>query len=240
MRKTLIYSFLFTFTFIFIFWHYLPHLTFNDFKKIIYKSFESISDDKKFKVVKINFINTKNIEIEKLNDLVKNYNNKNILDINFKEMGEELLKIKEIKSLKINFNMEGEIKISIEEKKPFFIWKYENFQKVLSIEGEILDFKESNNKNLINLYGLGAQKKIANFYQIIRKNKQFENIIKSIEYIENYRWDIVLENNTLVKLSEKNYEKNLETLDKFLSSKELFNKTHKMIDFRVDNRISFY
>ena len=240
MRKTLIYSFLFIFTFIFIFWHYLPHLTFNDFKKIIYKSFESISDDKKFKVVKINFINTKNIEIEKLNDLVKNYNNKNILDINFKEMGEELLKIKEIKSLKINFNMEGEIKISIEEKKPFFIWKYENFQKVLSIEGEILNFNELNNKNLINLYGLGAQKKIGNFYQIVRKNKQFENIIKSIEYIENYRWDIVLENNTLVKLSEKNYEKNLETLDKFLSSKELFNKTHKMIDFRVDNRISFY
>ena len=240
MRKTLIYSFLFIFTFIFIFWHYLPHLTFNDFKKIIYKNFESISDDKKFKVVKINFINTKNIEIEKLNDLVKNYNNKNILDINFKEMGEELLKIKEIKSLKINFNMEGEIKISIEEKKPFFIWEYENFQKVLSIEGEILDFKELNNKNLINLYGLGAQKKIGNFYQIVRKNKQFENIIKSIEYIENYRWDIVLENNTLVKLSEKNYEKNLETLDKFLSSKELFNTTHKMIDFRVDNRISFY
>lgn len=240
MRKTLIYSFLFIFTFIFIFWHYFHHLTFNDFKKIIYKNFESISDDKKFKVVKIKFINTKNIEIDKLNNLVKNYNNKNIFDINFKEMGEELLKINEIKSLKINFNMEGEIKISIEEKKPFFIWKYENFQKVLSIEGEILNFNESNNKNLINLYGLGAQKKIGNFYQIVRKNKQFENIIKSIEYIENYRWDIVLENNTLVKLSKKNYEKNLETLDKFLSSKELFNKTHKMIDFRVDNRISFY
>ena len=215
-------------------------MTFNDFKKIIYKNFESVSDDKKFKVVKIKFINTKNIEIDRLNNLVKNYNNKNIFDINFKEMGEELLKINEIKSVKINFNMEGEIKISIEEKKPFFIWKYENFQKVLSIEGEILDFNESNNKNLINLYGLGAQKKIGNFYQIVRKNKQFENIIKSIEYIENYRWDIVLENNTLVKLSKKNYEKNLETLDKFLSSKELFNKTHKMIDFRVDNRISFY
>jgi len=240
MRKTLIYSFLFIFTFIFIFWHYFHHLTFNDFKKIIYQNFESVSDDKKFKVVKIKFINTKNIEIDKLNNLVKNYNNKNIFDINFKEMGEELLKINEIKSLKINFNMEGEIKISIEEKKPFFIWKYENFQKVLSIEGEILNFNESNNKNLINLYGLGAQKKIGNFYQIVRKNKQFENIIKSIEYIENYRWNIVLENNTLVKLSEKNYEKNLETLDKFLSSKELFNKTHKMIDFRVDNRISFY
>ena len=240
MRKTLIYSFLFIFTFIFIFWHYFHHLTFNDFKKIIYQNFESVSDDKKFKVVKIKFINTKNIEIDKLNNLVKNYNNKNIFDINFKEIGEELLKINEIKSLKINFNMEGEIKISIEEKKPFFIWKYENFQKVLSIEGEILNFNESNNKNLINLYGLGAQKKIGNFYQIVRKNKQFENIIKSIEYIENYRWDIVLENNTLVKLSKKNYEKNLETLDKFLSSKELFNKTHKMIDFRVDNRISFY
>lgn len=240
MRKTLIYSFLFIFTFIFIFWHYFHHLTFNDFKKIIYQNFESVSDDKKFKVVKIKFINTKNIEIDRLNNLVKNYNNKNIFDINFKEMGEELLKINEIKSVKINFNMEGEIKISIEEKKPFFIWKYENFQKVLSVEGEILNFNESNNKNLINLYGLGAQKKIGNFYQIVRKNKQFENIIKSIEYIENYRWDIVLENNTLVKLSKKNYEKNLETLDKFLSSKELFNKTHKMIDFRVDNRISFY
>jgi len=240
MRKTLIYSFLFIFTFIFIFWHYFRHLTFNDFKKIIHKNFENISDDKKFKVIKITFINTKNIEIDKLNKLVKNYNNKNFLDINFKEMGAELLKIKEIKSLKINFNMKGEIKISIEEKKPFFIWKYENFQKVLNLEGEILNFNKLNNKNLINLYGLGAQKKIGNFYQIIRRNKQFENIIKSIEYIENYRWDIVLENNTLVKLSKKNYEKNLETLDKFLSSKELFNKTHKMIDFRVDNRISFY
>ena len=240
MRKTLIYSFLFIFTFIFIFWHYFHHLTFNDFKKIIYQNFENVSDDKKFKVVKIKFINTKNIEIDRLNNLVKNYNNKNIFDINFKEMGEELLKINEIKSVKINFNMEGEIKISIEEKKPFFIWKYENFQKVLSIEGEILNFNELNNKNLITLYGLGAQKKIGNFYQIVRKNKQFENIIKSIEYIENYRWDIVLENNTLVKLSKKNYEKNLETLDKFLSSKELLNKTHKMIDFRVDNRISFY
>ena len=240
MRKTLIYLFLSIFSFIFIFWHYSLHLSLNDFKKIIYKSFESFSDDKKFKVLKIKFINTENIEIDKLNNLVKHYNNKNILDINFKEIGEKLLKINEIKSLKINFNMEGEIKISIEEKKPFFIWKYENFQKVLSIKGEILNFNELNNKNLINLYGLGAQKKIGNFYQIVRKNKQFENIIKSIEYIENYRWDIVLENNTLVKLSEKNYEKNLETLDKFLSSKELINKTHKMIDFRVDNRISFH
>ena len=100
--------------------------------------------------------------------------------------------------------MEGEIKISIEEKKPFFIWKYENFQKVLSIKGEILNFNELNNKNLINLYGLGAQKKIGNFYQIVRKNKQFENIIKSIEYVENYRWNIVLENKMLIKLSEKN------------------------------------
>ena len=240
MRKTLIYSFLFIFTFIFIFWYYFRHLTFNDFKNIMYKNFESFSDDKNFKVVKIKFINTKNIEIDRLNNLVKNYKSKHIFDINFKEMGEELLKINEIKTVKINFNMEGEIKISIEEKKPFFIWKYENVQKVLSIKGEILNFNESNNKNLINLYGLGAQKKIGNFYQIVRKNKQFENIIKSIEYIENYRWDIVLENNTLVKLSEKNYEKNLETLDKFLSSKELFDKTHKMIDFRVDNRISFY
>ena len=142
MRKTLIYSFLFIFTFIFIFWHYSRHLTFNDFKKIIYKNFESVSDDKKFKVVKIKFINTKNIEIDKLNNLVKNYNNKNIFDVNFKEMGEELLKINEIKSVKINFNMEGEIKISIEEKKPFFIWKYENFQKVLSVEGEILNFNK--------------------------------------------------------------------------------------------------
>ena len=240
MRKTLIYLFLSIFSFIFIFWHYSFHLSLNDFKKIIYKSFESFSDDKKFKVLKIKFINTENIEIDKLNNLVKHYNNKNILDINFKDMGEELLKINEIKSLKINFNMDGEIKILIEEKKPFFIWKYNNSQKVLSIEGEILNFKKSDNENLLNLYGLGAQKKIGNFYQIVRKNKQFENIIKSIEYVENYRWNIVLENNMLIKLSEKNYEKNLETLDKFLSNKKLLNKSHKMIDFRVDNRISFY
>ena len=131
--------------------------------------------------------------------------------------------------------MEGEIKISIEEKKPFFIWKYENFQKVLSIKGEILNFNELNNKNLINLYGLGAQKKIGNFYQIVRKNKQFENIIKSIEYVENYRWNIVLENKMLIKLSEKNYEKNLETLDKFLSNKKLLNKSHNAssLSFRL-------
>ena len=201
MRKTLIYLFLSIFSFIFIFWHFSLHLSLNDFKKILYKSFESFSDDKKFKVLNIKFINTKNIEIGKLNNLVKHYNNKNILDINFKEMGEELLKINEIKSLKINFNMEGEIKILIEEKKPFFIWKYKNFQKILSIEGEILNFKKSDNENLLNLYGLGAQKKIGNFYQIVRKNKQFENIIKSIEYVENYRWNIVLENNMLIKLS---------------------------------------
>ena len=242
MRKALIYSFLFIFIFIFIFifWNHLNHLNVINLKKIIHKNFENFTDNKKFKVTEIKFSNFKNIEIDKLNDLVKHYNNKNILDINFKKMGEELLRISEIKSLKINFDMKGQIKILIEEKKPFFIWKYENFEKLLSIEGEILNFKKSSNKNLLNVYGFGAQEKIGNFYQIVIENKQFENFITSIECVENYRWNIILKNNTLIKLSEKHYKKNLETLNNFFKNREFINKSHKMIDFRVDNRISFY
>ena len=238
MRKAIIFSFLFIL--IFIFWNLPNHLSFINLKKIIHKNFESFSDNSKFKVTEIKFSNIKNIEIDKLNNLVKHYGNKNILDINFKKMGEELLKIREIKSLKINFDMKGEIKIFIEEKKPFFIWKHENFEKLLSIEGEILNFKKSNNKNLLNIYGLGAQEKIGNFYQIIKENEQFENLIKSIECVENYRWNIILKNNMLIKLSGRHYKKNLETLNNFFENGELINKSHKMIDFRVDNRISFY
>tara|TARA_B100000989_G_C19521376_1_gene464339 strand:- start:1303 stop:2019 length:717 start_codon:yes stop_codon:yes gene_type:complete len=237
MRKILIYSFLFIV--IFISWSYFHHFSFNDLKKLIYSCTEIFINNKNFKVTEIKFSNIKNIEIDQLNDVVKHYNNKNILDINFKKMGEELLKIKEIESLKINLYRGGEINISIYEKKPFFIWKYENFQKVLSIEGEILNLKKKNYKNLLQLYGFGAQENIKYFYKIVRKNEQFGNLIKSIEYIENYRWNIVLENNTLIKLSEKNYKKNLKTLEKFFKNKELLNMSHKMIDFRVDNRISF-
>tara|TARA_B100000989_G_C19458738_1_gene435254 strand:+ start:138 stop:854 length:717 start_codon:yes stop_codon:yes gene_type:complete len=237
MRKVLIYPFLFIL--IIISWSYYYHFNLNDFKKTIYNGLESFANSRKFKVTEIKFTNIKNIKIDQLENSVKKYNNNNVLDINFKKMSDELLKIKEIESLKIDVNIDGKINIAIIEKKPFFIWKYDNFQKILSIEGEILNFKKISYENLLELYGIGAKKNIGNFYKIIKKNKQFSRSIKSIEYVENYRWNIVLENNMLIKLSEKNYKKNLETLDKLFQNKDLLNKSHKMIDLRVDNRISF-
>ena len=61
----------------------------------------------------------------------------------------------------------GILNIFITEDKPFMIWKYSNKIKYLNEEGEILDFKKRDLKNLILLEGKLDKEALRKFNKIL-------------------------------------------------------------------------
>ena len=101
----------------------------------------------------------------------------------------------------------------------------------------ILEILEKNHdyKNLINFYG---ENSIINSKHLISKiDQDIKQMIQSLIFVENRRWNIKLKNKITLKLPEKNLEaaiKNYKKIYSNLSNKDL--KDIEIIDLRIPNQ----
>ena len=152
MRKSLIISF----SFLLIFF--------------IYKNFfnlDNIFGKLEKKVHKIVIHNLDNINEEKILRKIKLKEDQSFWDFNSKQLSDDLKKIRGIKNFSFKMESNGILNIFITEDKPFMIWKYSNKIKYLNEEGEILDFKKREFKNLILLEGELITKSLRKFNKIL-------------------------------------------------------------------------
>ncbi len=195
----------------------------------------------KFKVKNSIFI-IKDIKIENNKIL----NTKNILDELESLKGQSLffLDSKIIKSAIKQFDFvssfevkkiyPGTIKIKIFEKKPVAVYVDKENKFYVSEKGDLIKYLEHENyKNLPMLFG-----KMNNFNQFFKdlKNINFPiNSIKSFQYFEIGRWDIVLNNEKIIKLPKENY---LNILENFLLINDDKNfDNYKIFDYRIKDQL---
>lgn len=194
-----------------------------------------ISEFSKIQSVKIK--NTKYIDEALIHNKV-DLNKNNLISLNLESLKSKILEIDEIKSIMIKKEIHGELDIYIEEKEPFVFWIRDNKKFVIDEEGNILRYKNYKNEELKTVEGKLANLNAKDFIGELSLFPHLYSKLKSAEYINQYRWNIRLIDDTEIKLPYQDKEsKSLKMLEHILNEKNYMNFDGKVIDMRITGRI---
>ena len=156
-------------------------------------------------------------------------------NFNSTELSNDLKKIRGINNFSFKMESNGILNIFITEDKPFMIWKYSNKIKYLNEEGEILDFKKREFKNLILLEGKHDKEALRKFNKILSADIQLKNNILKVYFSENIGWKIFLRDSSCLYLPLEKIDKLISVYKKIRNSK-IYNN-FKYFDMRILERV---
>ena len=160
--------------------------------------------------------------------------NKNLLFLKNKEIEEILVQFTSIESFYLDKKYPNTLKITIIEKKPIAILINNKKKFYISERLDQFEFNDKNfNQNLPIIFGNKDDFKI--FYKNLIKIDFPVNLIIKYMLYESNRWDLETIDNKTIKLSSKNYVKNLKN---YLNIKKKNNfKKFKVFDYRINDQL---
>ena len=184
-----------------------------------------------------------NLEINSLNrvdksqvlKIIKKYYNQSIFLLPLADISKSLNDLNWVKSVNLSTNFKNKVDVEIIEYLPIGLFFYNNQLFFFSREGKIIDkYKKNINQNLIIFHGKQVLKEAKNFLISLDNMDSKEMInITDAYYINERRWDIKLDNEIIINLSEKNIE---ESIINYIKLIEKFNNSEidsiKNIDLR--------
>ena len=206
---------------------------------ILLISLTTITSDQKiiFSIFSLKKITIENNSLLKENDIKKSLEpiyDKNLLQLNNKEIKKILLQNSLIDSFKIKKKYPNTLKIEIFEKKPIAILFDKKQKFYISEKIDLIDYNMLNIDNNLP-YVLGNKDDFKIFYDNLKKIKFPFNSVKKYILYENNRWDLETLNNKTIKLSPQNYKDNLEHYLNLINKKEF--KNYNLYDFRIKNQL---
>ena len=176
---------------------------------------------------------------------LSNYNNSKILNELKKLLHKNILiiKKKEIQKIidKYNIVEEYNIKkiypstISVNLKPTKFVARISNDSQLLvGNNGKLIEDKK-NQETLPYIFGEFNSKEFLVFKKNVEQSKFSFTKFKTLYYFKSNRWDILTNDNVLIKLPRNNFLRSLNLAHKIISSDELKNKN--FIDLRMNNHL---
>ena len=201
-KKNLFYTFIFLFLIILIF---TANIKKNSLFKFVNKSINIFSENFQYQYINLNVKGLDKVSYDFIDSNLKKYFKKSIFLLPLEKISNELKENSWIKNVKLSTNFKDTLFISIEEYKPYGIYEFNNKFFYFDEFGKIIDIVIDIN-NLQNLIIFNGQSSNLNAKSII---KVLENIdfqkkfkIKKISFINKRRWDIIINNNLKLLLSE--------------------------------------
>jgi cell division protein FtsQ len=206
---------------------------------ILLISLTTITSDQKiiFSIFSLKKITIENNSLLKENDIKKSLEpiyDKNLLQLNNKEIKKILLQNSLIDSFKIKKKYPNTLEIEIFEKKPIAILFDKKQKFYISEKIDLIDYNMLNIDNNLP-YVLGNKDDFKIFYDNLKKIKFPFNSVKKYILYENNRWDLETLNNKTIKLSPQNYKDNLEHYLNLINKKEF--KKYNLYDYRIKNQL---
>ena len=191
----------------------------------------NFKDFDEIKSIKINGLS----DHENLNLLkkIKNLNLENIFFLNGNEINRVVKDNTLVENFKIFKNYPSTLYIELEKTK--FLAKIKKNGQIFIVgsNGKLINNNFSK-KDLPFIFGNPNIREFLEFKYIIDSSNILYDKIEKIYFFKSKRWDIELDNNTVIKLPEKNIKEALNQANKFLNNSLI--KT-KSIDVRVKNQI---
>ena len=170
-------------------------------------------------------------EIKKKLDFLSNTN---LFFLNTKNISKNITEISFIESFTLKKVYPSTIKISIVEKKPIAIIRKKKIINYISDKGELIKFRHLDMyKDLPTIFGNHTK-----FYSLYKDLQNLEFPIEEVSsffYFESGRWDLLMYNNKVIKLPNKDY---VLSIKKFMDLKNNTNiQKYQIFDFRIKDQL---
>lgn len=188
----------------------------------------------KFNIKEIILVNSISLKEKDVKRSLSVIYNKNLLFLKNKEIEEILVQFTSIESFYLDKKYPNTLKITIIEKKPIAILINNKKKFYISERLDQFEFNDKNfNQDLPIVFGNKDDFKI--FYKNLIKIDFPVNLIIKYMLYESNRWDLETIDNKTIKLSSKNYVKNLKN---YLNIKKKNNfKKFKVFDYRINDQL---
>ena len=199
---------IFTLFFLFIlFLIYDELITKKRYKELLQEFSENYNYQLEF--YEINNINR--VEKKAISKIINNYIGQSIFLIPLNDISKEIQNLKWVKGVNLSTDLNNKIEIEIIEYEPVGLYFFNDQTFYFSKEGKIIDMRNDDlNERYIIFSGKNSLNNAPKLLQIINKMQYPElKNIKEAHYIKERRWNLKLNNQIIVFLSEKNIETSL-------------------------------
>ena len=180
----------------------------------------------------INIVGLSKINNLKISNELNKLFNKNILLVGKEEVQRVMSKYNIIEEYSIKKVYPSIININIKPTK--FIAKLSKNDQLVGANGKLIEDKE-NSETLPYIFGKFNTKDFLIFKKNIILSKFTFTKFKTLYFFPSNRWDILTNDNILIKLPQGNFLESLNLAHKVITSNEFINK--KLIDLRVNNQL---
>tara|TARA_X000001036_G_scaffold111037_1_gene103992 strand:+ start:28 stop:687 length:660 start_codon:yes stop_codon:yes gene_type:complete len=185
-------------------------------------------------IQKIKIENNSIIRSDKIKEKLSFLYRENLFFLNIKDIEENLKSETFIESFSIKKIYPNTLKLIIVEKKPIAILNNKKKKFYISDKGHLISFINIKRYNdLPTVFGNGR-----NFYSLYQdlQNIKFPlEMIKSFYFFESGRWDLIMNDEKVIKLPITNY---LSSLKNFMLSKSNNNfNNYKIFDYRIKDQL---
>lgn len=174
------------------------------------------------------------VDVNQLREELKFLIEKNILFLDKEEIKKVLGKYDFISNVKIKKIFPKTVKIIIVEEQPIGILHYDRKKFYISSNGKKIKYKEIYKyKNLPLVFG--NQNNFYLFYKELQEINFPISKVKEFYFFEINRWDVVMNNNKILKLPVNSYKKIAKNFTTILNDVN-FDK-YQIFDYRIENQL---
>ena len=184
------------------------------------------------KINQINIEGLSNANNSKIYNELNNLFYKNILLVGREELQRVIGKYNIIQEYNIKKIYPSTINISI--KPTQFVARLSSNDQLVGINGKLIEDKE-NNDILPYIFGEFNSQDFLDFKKNITQSKFNFEKFKTLYFFPSNRWDILTNDDILIKLSQDNLSESLNLAYKIISSNDFKNKN--LVDLRMDNHL---
>ena len=185
-----------------------------------------------FRVSEININGLSNNDNKKIFNELKNLLYKNILLVGKEEIQKTISNYNIIEEYSIKKIYPSIININIKPTK--FVARLSNNDQIVGANGKLIDNKE-NTEILPYIFGKFNSQDFLNFKKKTVQSKFTFKRFKTLYFFPSNRWDILTNDNILIKLPQNNISESLNLAYKIISSNDFKNKN--LIDLRIDKHL---
>ena len=180
----------------------------------------------------INIEGLSDTDSSKISNELKNLFYGNILLVKKEEIQRILDKYNIIEEYNIKKIYPSTININIKQTK--FIARLSNNNELVGANGKLIEDRE-NNEILPYIFGQFNSKDFLSFKKTITQSKFTFTKFKTLYFFPSNRWDILTNNNILIKLPQDNLSESLNLAYNIISNNDFENKN--FIDLRINNHL---
>ena len=190
--------------------------------------------ESRFLIKKIYIENNLILKKDEIKEKLSFLYEKNLFFLDIKDIEKRLKTISFIESFSIKKIYPYNLKLIIVEKTPIAILQNKKKKYYISNKGSLIDFKDLEiYNNLPTVFG--NKNDFYSLYKDLQTIKFPLSMIKSFYFFESGRWDLVTDNDKVIKLPVQDY---LSSLKHFLNlnSKNNLNN-HRIFDYRIKDQL---